>query len=105
MPKKQPVRNYQDVRELMEKFEWTDRRTGVRVTGYNPPQGAKDLDRKSVFIRYLTKRGVVEQGQVQCLKVFLDRHQRLIRYVNSGEIRRICDILIIEIDGIRIIAG
>lgn len=89
----------------MEKFEWNDRRTGVRITGYNPPKDALNIDRKRVYIRYLTKRGVVEQGEVQCLKVFLDRHQRLIRYVNSGEIRRICDILIIEIDGIRIIAG
>ena len=105
MPRLQPTMNYQDLRQLMEAFTWIDARTGVRVSGFNPPAKAKGLQRKPVYIKYLTLRGVVECGYVECLKVFLDRHQRMIRFVESGEIRRICDLLVIEVDGIRIISG
>lgn len=104
MPRRQPTRNWQEIRLLMEKWSWRDPRTGVRVTGFNPPDNAKEVKRESVYIKYLTLKGVVEEGRVECLKVFLDRHQRMIRFTDSGEIRRICDILIMEIDGIRIIS-
>ena len=105
MPRLQPTMSWQDVRQLMECFTWIDKRTGVRVSGFNPPQKAVGLQRKSCFVKYVTLKGQLECGYVECLKVFLDRHQRMIRFVESGEIRRICDLLIVEVDGIRIISG
>ena len=42
------------------------------------------------------------QGEVITLKV-LPKHRRLIRFVQSGEIRNIADYLIISIDGIRFV--
>lgn len=96
--------NWQDLRMLMEKWSWIDPRTGVRVTGFNPPVAAREVRRKSVYVKYLTLKGEVEEGRVECLKVFLDKHQRMIRFTASNQIRRICDILIMEVDGIRIIS-
>lgn len=62
------------------------------------------------YIRYLTLRGVVEEGTVVCLKVFLHggrsgkgAHQRMIQFVESRQVRRICDLLIMEVDGIRVV--
>lgn len=111
MPRRQPTMNWQDIRVLLEKFSWIDPRSGVKVTGFNPPQGAKDVRRKRAFVRYLTLDGRVEEGIVECHKVFLENgknghgcHQRLLLWPESGQFRRVCDLLIMEIDGIRIIA-
>lgn len=97
--------DWQQIRALLECFTWRDEVTGVAVSGHNPPKGAKELRRKPVFVRYITKSGTVEQGTVVGLKTFTRQHQRLVQFVESQQIRRICDILIIEIDGIRIVAG
>lgn len=105
--------SWQDIRRETERFAWTDQRTGARVTGFNPPKGAKDVRRVPFFIRYVTKDGRMEQGEVTCIKVFNQLaqgasrgiHQRLIRFEASGQIRRICDILVCEVNGFRVIAG
>lgn len=104
MPRRQPTMSYQDLRKLCERWSWIDRRTGVRVTGYNPPAEAAGRRQVPFYIKYLTLRGVVEQGNVICIRVFLRQHQRMIQFVESKQIRRICDLLIIEVDGIRIIS-
>ena len=111
MPRHQPTLSWQDLRKLTERWSWIDPRTGVRVTGFNPPDKAKEKRQVAYYIRYLTLRGVVEEGEVITLKVFLHggqsgkgAHQRMIQFTASRQVRRICDILILEIDGIRIIA-
>ena len=111
MPRRQPTMSWQDVRKLLERFSWIDPKTGVRVTGFNPPQGAREVRRKRVFIRYVTLDGHLEAGVVENCKVYLNNgkngrgaHQRLLLWPDSGQFRRICDILILEIDGIRIIS-
>ena len=110
MPRRQPTISYQTLRDHCEKWEWKDPRTNVTVRGYNPPEGAKGKRQVPFFIKYLTLRGVVEQGTVVCLKVFLyggasgkGAHQRMIQFVESKQVRRICDILIMEVDGIKVI--
>lgn len=110
MPRKVPEISWQELRSHTEKWEWRDARTGVLVRGYNPPAGAKGRRQVAFYIKYLTLRGVVEEGYVVCLKVFLHggvsgkgAHQRMIQFVESKQVRRICDILIIEIDGIKVI--
>ena len=89
---------------ITERWSWIDERSGVRTTGYNPPEKAKGKQQVPFHIKYLTLRGVVEEGNVICLKVFLDKHQRMIQFLESKQIRRVCDILIMEVDGIRIIS-
>ena len=111
MPRRQPTKNWQELRELTEKWQWRDPKTGVRVTGYNPPEKAQK-QQVPFYIKYLTLRGVVEEGNCICLKVFLHggisgkgAHQRMIQFVESKQVRRICDILIMEVDGMKIISG
>ena len=48
-------------------------------------------------------KGEVEQGLVVCLKVYPELRQRMIQFVESRQIRRIRDYLIMEIDGVRIV--
>ena len=103
MPKSQPKESWDRLRNYLERFSWRDLKTGVRVTGFNPPDGAEGIERIPVWISYLTMRGVRESGRVVSLKLYPHR-QRLIKFVDSGECRRICDILIIEVDGVRFIA-
>ena len=103
MPRRQPTISYQELRAHLEKFSWRDPRTGVLVTGFNPPEKAQQVRRKEVYVKYLTMTGKVECGVVECIKVF-PSHQRLVRFTASGEIRRISDILVMEVDGIRVIS-
>ena len=103
MPSSKPSQSWTEIRTLTEKFEWTDTRTGIRVTGMNPPHGAKDVKRKPFYIRYITGKGIVEEGVVTCIRVDPYRHMRRVRYEQSREIRWVRDYLIIEIDGIRIV--
>ena len=103
MPRQQPIQSFQNLRNFMEKWSWIDPATGYRTTGYNPPPEAKDKKQVPVFIKYVTGAGRLEQGNVICLKVFPRQHQRLVKFVNSGECRRIRDYLIIEVDGTRFI--
>lgn len=101
MPKKNPQMSYTLLRNYMERFSWTDPQTGIRRTGFNPPEGAADVARQEFFIRYITEYGKVEEGNAICLKAFAGSRQHLVKFTSSGEIRRIRDYLVIEIDGTR----
>lgn len=103
MPYKQPQQSFQSLRNYTEKFSWIEARTGLRTTGYNPPKGAQEVQRVPFFVRFVTQGGRLEEGNVFCLKVNRRRHQRMIQFVESQEIRILCDYLVIEVDGIRIL--
>lgn len=103
MPRRQPTISFQQIRNLTERFSWRDPKTGVRVTGFNPPADAKEKQQVPYFVRYVTGRGVLEQGEVITLKVDTKRHQRRVKFINSNEIRILRDYLIIEIDGFRVV--
>lgn len=105
MPKQQPVRSWNEIRNYAELFEWRDAKTGVTVRGYNPPGGkdGKGVQRVPFHVKYITIKGEVEQGLVVCLKVYPELRQRMIQFVESRQIRRIRDYLIMEIDGVRIV--
>jgi hypothetical protein len=103
MPRTQPAISFQAVRNLTEKFSWRDPKTGARVTGFNPPADAKEKQQVPYFVKYVTGRGVLEQGEVITLKVDLRRHQRKVKFINSNQIRILRDYLIIEIDGFRVV--
>lgn len=103
MPRRQPTISFQELRNLTEKWMWKDPKTGLQVTGYNPPDNADGKRQKPYFVKYVTGSGVLEQGEVITLKVDLRRHQRMVKFLESGECRWIRDYLIIEVDGMRII--
>ena len=95
--------SYQNLRQFCEKWQWIDPRSGQQVTGYVHPQTARNVKRKSFYIKFLTKTGHVDEGECVCLKVDVLRHQRKVQFVNSGEIRVVNDILVLEVDGSRFI--
>lgn len=100
---RQPTQSYTELRRYMEKWQWNDPRTGCRVTGFNPPQTARNVQRMPFYIKFLTKSGHVDIGTCVCLAVDIDRHQRKVQFVKSGEIRVVNDILVLEVDGTRFI--
>lgn len=104
MPTHQPTISFQQIRHLTEKFLW-DSPQGVRITGFNPPRGAKNVTQKPYFVKYVTGKGIVEEGEVITLKVDVRRHQRKVKFVNSNQIRVLRDYLIIEIDGFRVVTN
>ena len=101
MPYTQPTQSFQRLRDYMEKWRWEDPKTHIMTTGYNVPSGALKAERVPVHLCYVTQSGHLEEGNVVCLKVDLRRHQRLVQFVDSGEIRRVCDYLIVSVDGMR----
>lgn len=103
MPIQQPTQSFQNLRNYTEKWTWTDARTGIRTTGYIVPKEAKDAQRVPFHIRFVTKGGELEEGNVVCLSVDRRRHERLVKFVASDEIRRVYDYLIIEVDGTRFV--
>ena len=102
MPTKNPVLSWTQIRNYAERWSWIDQRTGVKVTGYNAPDGAAEKHQIPYFLRVVTLKGELMQGEVITLKV-LPKHRRLIRFTASGEIRNIADYLIISIDGVRFV--
>ena len=90
--------SYQNLRQFCEKWQWIDPRSG-----YVHPQTARNVKRKSFYIKFLTKTGHVDEGECVCLKVDVLRQQRTVQFVNSGEIRVVNDILVLEVDGTRFI--
>lgn len=100
---RQPTQSYTELRRYMEKWQWNDPRTGCWVTGFNPPQKARNVQRMPFYIKFLTKSGHVDIGTCVCLAVDIDRHQRKVQFVESGEIRVVNDILVLEVDGTRFI--
>lgn len=103
MPTLQPTMSFQKLRDFTEKWSWIDPKTGIRTNGYNYPRKAKGVERVPFSIKYVTLKGELEQGLVICLKVYPHHHQRMIQFVESKEIRRISDYLVIECDGTRFI--
>ena len=103
MPRQEPYISWQQLRVHMEQWQWHDPETGAAVTGYNPPAAAKDARQKPFFCRYITGKGVSEAGEMICLKVFPRLHQRMVKFTASGEIRRIRDYLVSEVNGIRVV--
>jgi hypothetical protein len=103
MPKQQPTISWQELRNYMEQWTWQDPRTGCEVTGFNPPDKAKYRRQKPFYFRAITSKGEVISGEAICLKVFLECRQRMVRFTASGEIRRIRDYLVIEVNGVRVI--
>lgn len=100
---RQPTQSYTELRRYMEKWQWNDPRTGCWVTGFNPPLTARNVQRMPFYIKFLTKSGHVDIGTCVCLAVDIDRHQRKVQFVESGEIRVVNDILVLEVDGTRFI--
>ena len=103
MPIKQPSISWQQLRMPCEKFEWRDKRTGLMTTGFNPPQSAADIHRVPFHIIYVTKSGRLERGNCISLRVDRRAHKRMVKFIDSGEIRWIYDFLVIEVNGIRVI--
>lgn len=103
MPRQKPTISWEQIRNYAEKWEWIDPRTGVRTVGFNPPEKAEGKRQVAYFVRYITVKGQVEQGEVITLKVDLQRRQRKVKFTKSNQIRVIRDYLIIEIDGVRFI--
>ena len=73
------------------------------TTGYNPPQSAADICRVPFHVKYVTGKGRLEEGNAISLRVDRCRHQRTIKFIESGEIHIIRDYLVIEVDGTRVI--
>lgn len=103
MPTSTPSVSFQQLRNYMEKFCWVDPHTGLKTTGYNPPKSVKKVSRVPFFVKYVTVKGRFECGNAVCLKVFPRKHQRMIQFVESKEIRIIRDYLVIEVDGMSIV--
>lgn len=97
------VQSFQNIRYFIEKWSWVDPRYGIRTMGLNPPENAVEKKQVPVFVKYVTGHGHLEQGMVINLKSYPRLHQRLVKFVASGECRRLRDYLIIEIDGTRFI--
>ena len=103
MPRQRPVVSWQQLRNYMEQWVWRDPRTGCEVTGFNPPEKAAEKRQRPFYFRAITSKGEVIGGEAVCLKVFLNKRQRMVRFTASGEIRRIRDYLVMEVNGVRII--
>lgn len=101
MPTKQPKLSFTTIRNYAERFSWKEH--GETKQGINPPAHATNIQHLPFYVKYITSKGVLEEGLVVTLKVFPDVQQRMIQFVNSGEIRRIRDYLILEIDGHRFV--
>lgn len=100
MPKQSTRVSFRLIRNFTEKFKWIDPDTGAERTGFNPPLNAAQVVRVPFYIRFITKGGKVEDGLVTCIGVLPHKHQRRIRFEQSGEIRIVRDYLIIEVDGV-----
>lgn len=97
MPRQQPKVSWHHIRNYCEKFSWTDPRSGLVTEGYNPPSGVS-ATRVPFNVKYITVDGNVESGRCVCLKVNRKAHQRMVMFVNSGEIRWIRDYLVMEVN-------
>lgn len=86
------------IRNFAEKFQWFDATDGSMREGFNPPPNAVGKQRKPYDICYITSKGIVERGRVVTLTVKPNLHQRMIRFVDSNQVRMVRDYLIVSID-------
>lgn len=98
-----PQQSYTNLRALTEKWSWIDPRSKQRVTGYVIPANATEVERVEFYIRFVTKQGHCDEGRCVTLSVDTVRHQRKVKFVQSGEIRIVNDVLVMSVDGVRII--
>lgn len=98
-----PKQSYTNLRAYTEKWQWIDPRSGNLVTGYVHPQTATQVERYPFYIKFVTKTGHVDAGNCVCLSVNTLTHQRKVQFVESGDIRVVNDILVLEVDGTRFI--
>ena len=98
-----PTQSYTNLRAYTEKWSWIDPRSNARVTGYVHPQTAREVQRVPFYLKAVTKTGHVVQGNCVTLSVDVTRHQRKVQFVESGAIRVVNDILVLEVDGTRFI--
>lgn len=103
MPRTTPTRSWEDIRIYAEKFSWIDPKTGVRVTGFNPPAEAKGKEQVPYYVRAIAIDGHLIEGQCITLKLNRQRLQRLVKFIPSNECRWLRDYLIISIDGVRFV--
>lgn len=101
MPYKGPEQSYQNIRNYAEKWRWRDPKSNIMTTGYTVPKNAKDVSQVPVFMKYVTLKGNLESGNVVTLKVDKKRHQRMVKFVESNEVRMVNDYLVVSIDGTR----
>lgn len=101
MPIKSPQMSFEFLKNYIEKWQWTDPKTGHRTIGYNAPINAKDKRQVPYHIKYVTLQGNLEEGYCVTLKAFPRRRQHMIMFVESKQIRMINDFLVIEVDGTR----
>lgn len=101
MPKSQPVFSFTRIRDFAERWTWIDPRTNQKQEGYNPPANAINPERKPFHMLAMTEDGRRIEGDCVTLRVNTSLHCRDVLFVNSGETRRISDLFIIEIDGVR----
>lgn len=101
MPKEQQKLSYTTIRNYAERWSWEEH--GERKQGINVPPHAVKVERVPYYVKYITGKGVLEEGMVVTLKVFPEERQRMIQFVKSKEIRRVRDYLIVEIDGHRFV--
>lgn len=103
MPTNRPRMSWDMIRNYAELYQYTDPQTGRQRTSFNPPQGVKDKRQVPYHLTYITSEGRVESGQVITLKVYPRLRQRMVRFTDSGAIRRVRDYLVIEINGVRFV--
>ena len=104
VPKQSPTLSYTLLRNYTEQFQWIDPRTGQQRKGFNPPDGAQQVERVPFYIKFVTSTGKVEDGTVVCISVDPQRQQRKIKFIPSGEIRIVYDYLVLEVDGTRFVS-
>jgi len=104
MPSRQPSISFRQIRNIAELYQWRDKRTGLFTRGFVPPAGAQELTRVPFHIRYVTKKGRLEECNCVSLKHDRRKHLRMIQIVESKAIRYVWDFLVIEIDGRRVLS-
>jgi hypothetical protein len=104
VPKQSPTLSYTLLRNYTEQFQWIDPVTKQQRKGFNPPDGAQQVERVPFYIKFVTSTGKIEEGTVVCISVDPQRQQRKIKFISSGEIRIVYDYLILEVDGTRFVS-
>lgn len=103
MPRRKPEMSWTKIRMLTEKLRWMNR-YGEWETGYNVPKSALEWEHVPFQLKAVTLKGSKMDGEVTCISVDTQFHRRKVKFVNSGEIRWVYDILIKEVDGVVFIA-
>ena len=96
-PRKYPL-SWSLIRNFTERFQWQDPTDGSLREGFNPPRNAIGKQRKPYDICFVTRDGRVDRGRCVTLTVRPQKHQRMVKFVGSDEIRLVYDYLIVSVD-------